>query len=95
MCIEKFEEFDARTGEGWIYVLRKSVTDVINARYSYHGCAMEGSCTHLAATITDRSSMKATASKAKSPVHCADKEEAVREHCGRSCGGFKPKRQVL
>ena len=63
VCTEKFEEFDARTGEGWIYVLRKSVTDVINARYSYHGCAMEGSCTHLAATITDRASMKATASK--------------------------------
>ena len=56
---------------------------------------MEGSCTHLAATITDRASMKATASKAKTPVHCADKEEAVREHCGRSCGGFKTKRQVL
>ena len=56
---------------------------------------MEGSCTHLVATITDRASMKATASKAKTPVHCADKEEAVREHCGRSCGGFKPKRAVL
>ena len=51
--------------------------------------------THLVAAITDRASMKAKASKAKTPVHCADKEEAVREHCGRSCGGFKPKREVL
>ena len=53
---------------------------------------MEGSCTHLVATITDRASMKATASKAKTPVHCAEKEETVREHCGCSCGEFKTKR---
>ena len=29
------------------------------------------------------------------PVHCAEQAETVREYCGRSRGGFKPKREVL
>ena len=29
------------------------------------------------------------------PAHCAEQTETVREHCGRSRGGFKTKRQVL
>ena len=54
-----------------------------------------GISTHLVAAMNDQAITKVMTSKAKTPAHRAEKEETVREHCGSSRGGFKPKREVL